>query len=284
MSPTRFVIPHLDDVGCAGGSITAFDEVTRVGLVTSGSVIVPSPLFGEVAALVARRPDLDVGVHLVLTSESATSRWGPLTGEPGLTDADGCMWQTIAEARRNAPVESVERELRAQIEVARAAGIAVTHLDHHMGVAAAPEYVEATADLAIEYGLPMLLPADIDRYYRDLRLRDAVAGPALEARSRLERHGLVLSDRFAIGYNRQDEKCRAVYQRLIAEAEEGVTYLSLHCSAPGDIEEVHPRSAAWRVAEYELFRNPEFVEWVARSDVEVRGIRDLDRRPATGDR
>lgn len=45
-------------------------------------VIVPAPKFYEVAALLRENPDLDVGVHLCLTSEWDNYKWGPLTKCP----------------------------------------------------------------------------------------------------------------------------------------------------------------------------------------------------------
>jgi predicted glycoside hydrolase/deacetylase ChbG (UPF0249 family) len=245
--------------------------------VTSGSVIVPSPLFGEVAALRQRRPELEVGVHLTLTSESPTHRWEPLTDGAGLHDDDGFLWPSVADARRHATPEAVVEEIRAQLDTARRAGISIGHIDHHMGVAAAPEFVEHTAGVAIEYGIPMLLPDDIGRYYGALRVHDADPVPAWRVRRRLEEHGLLVGGEFAIGYIHQHQDCRTVYERLIGGARPGVTYLSLHCSAPGDIEDVHPTSARWRIAEYELFGSPEFAEWLGRSGVTLTAVRDLNR-------
>ncbi len=270
------IIPHLDDVGCCRGSITAFDQLTRSGLVTSGSVMVPSPLFGEVVRLVESRPDLDTGVHLTLTSESASFRWGPVsqgshTAE--LTEAAGFFWPTTEAVRLQAGSRAVEAELRAQVETALGAGIPVSHLDHHMGAAVAPEFVEVTARLAREYRLPMLLPADVGGYYADLHVGEA--DPALlgALRRQLAGEGLLIADDFRIGYVHQSEPCREVYERLILDAGPGVTFLSLHCSAPGDVEMVHPASAPWRIAEYKLFGDPEFAGWVNRQGIEIRDTR-----------
>ena len=47
---------------------------------------------------------------------------------------------------------------------------------------------------------------------------------------------------------------------MIDDAPPGVTYLSLHCSAPGEVERLHPNDAAWRIAEYELFQEPGFLD------------------------
>ena len=45
---------------------------------------------------------------------------------------------------------------------------------------------------------------------------------------------------------------------------------------------MHPGDAAWRIAEYELFREPGFLAWVADQGVERIGFRAIrDRYRAT---
>jgi hypothetical protein len=54
-----------------------------------------------------------------------------------------------------------------------------------------------------------------------------------------------------------------------------VTFLSLHCSTPGEVERLHPNDAHWRIAEYELFDAPGFVEWARTQDVHLIGFRAI---------
>lgn len=278
---TRVLIPHLDDVGCARGSIAAFDELTQRGLVTSGSVIVPTKHFPDVVELVRRRPDLDVGVHLALTSESVSHRWSPLTDGAGLRDGSGYMWARTSQLRDEASPLVVAAELRAQVDTALAAGLRISHLDHHMGASLAPEYLEVTVELAEHYGIPVLLPGDLESYYADVGI-DAAAPGVREVRADLAAKDLLVADHFSMGYNERHRPCREVYEELIADAPPGVTYLSLHCSVPGDIAEVHPGSAGWRVAEYELFRDPAFIAWVETWDGEIATTRTSGKRRSTG--
>ncbi|TCA09231.1 MULTISPECIES: ChbG/HpnK family deacetylase [Rhizobium] len=144
-SISRFVVVHEDDVGVSHGANTAFLELTRLGLCTAGSVMVPCPWFPEIAAIARDNPelDLDLGVHLTLNSDMKPYRWRPVTGvsDKGLTDPDGYFWAEVTDVRSNADPAAVERELRAQIDAALAAGIDVTHLDCHMGTAMMPEFV-----------------------------------------------------------------------------------------------------------------------------------------------
>ena len=164
---TRVVIPHLDDVAVGHGANRAFVELAGKGFVTTGSVMVPCPWFPEIVALAKEQPELDLGVHLTLTSESRSCRWRPISTTArvsGLIDPDGFMWPDVPALRRHAHKGAVEAECRAQIEAALAAGLDVTHLDTHMGAAAAPEFAEIYVALGREYRLPVLLPRDVASY------------------------------------------------------------------------------------------------------------------------
>ncbi len=272
----RELIVHVDDVASAHGANVAIEQLAAVVVEVSGSVIVPSPWFPEAAAMARRRPDLDLGVHLALTSESVAFRWRPLSTTSvasGLFDTDGYLWSTTTELRRHAHPEAVATELRAQVARAVDAGIEVTHLDHHMGAALAPEFVADTVDLAIAHGLPMLFPVAMERYCDDVDLEDVDIERVLEARRRLAAADLAVGDRFEMGLSHQGSPVRSSFERLISEAEDGTTFLSLHCAAPGDISAVHPNDADWRIAEYDLFMDPDFVAWIRDQPIELIGFR-----------
>jgi predicted glycoside hydrolase/deacetylase ChbG (UPF0249 family) len=115
-------------------------------------------------------PGLDVGVHLTLTSEWETIKWGPLTHAPSLADPNGHFFPTTSQRKdfpphtgfiqANPKIEEVERELRAQIERARDAIPQVSHLSSHMGTpTCTPELRALVARLSREYKLPIETPA-----------------------------------------------------------------------------------------------------------------------------
>jgi hypothetical protein len=239
--------------------------------------MVPPAWFPDAAARARRSPDVDLGVHLTLTSESSAFRWSALcTDDPasGLLDPDGYLWPTVPEVRAHATPEAVEAELVAQIQRAIDHGIDVTHLDHHMGCAIAPEFVDVTESIARRFELPVLFPADIDGYLAVLKMGDVDPQPLLDARARLARDGFAVGDRFLMGLTYMDEPDAGVtMRRLFDDLEPGTTYLSLHCTAPGEIDAVHPKDAHWRTAEFDLYRDPEFATWVRGRDIELAGMR-----------
>jgi len=128
--------------------------------VTSASIIVPGPWLTEVAAYAKAHPDADLGLHLALTSEWKTYRWGSVESKdkvPSLSDPSGYLWPETLPAVRNLKPEEAEREIRAQVERAIGLGIHPTHLDSHMGVLfSTPELFAMYVKVAHEYKLPFL--------------------------------------------------------------------------------------------------------------------------------
>jgi len=274
----RTVVIHEDDIGMSHGSILAFRELSAMGVCSSGSVMVPCPWFPEAAEMAAADAGLDVGVHLTLNSEKKPCRWRPLTAPSrtaGLTDEAGYFWADVPSLRRNAVPEAVEAELRAQIDAALAAGIDVTHLDDHMGAVMAPEFIDIYHRLGRDYGLPILLVKDLERFNpmtyagpTDTSAYDRVVTQAAGEGDPI--FDLVLET----PWNRQTDAASA-YRTMFADIPEGLTYLALHFNAPGDFEAIEPELAHIRTEEYAFFRSGQVRPLLERHDIEVIGMRRI---------
>jgi predicted glycoside hydrolase/deacetylase ChbG (UPF0249 family) len=129
-------------------------------------VMVPCPWFNEAVEMLKETPELDVGVHLTLTSEWEFYKWGPLTQSPSLVDEQGHFFPTTSQRRDFPPntgflqakpkIEEVEKELRAQIELAKEKIANVSHLTCHMGTPySTPELRAVVNKLSREYRLPV---------------------------------------------------------------------------------------------------------------------------------
>ena len=106
-------------------------------------------------------PTEDVGLHLTLTSEWKTYRWGPVSDPEevsGLIDPDGKMWHEVIQVVQHATAEEVEKEIRAQIEKAITMGYKPDHLDTHMGTLyGSHEFTAAYLKVAEEYNIPAMV-------------------------------------------------------------------------------------------------------------------------------
>ncbi|HUP50477.1 MAG TPA: ChbG/HpnK family deacetylase, partial [Thermoanaerobaculia bacterium] len=97
----KLLIVHADDLGMAHSVNAASFRALETGLVNSASIMVPCPWLPEVAAYARRNPGADLGIHLTLTSEWTSFRWGPLLGAnrvPSLLDGSGYLYLTESEA------------------------------------------------------------------------------------------------------------------------------------------------------------------------------------------
>jgi predicted glycoside hydrolase/deacetylase ChbG (UPF0249 family) len=273
----RVAIFHADDVGMNHGANLAFQELSRLGAINCGAVMVPCPWFYEAAEMVAADRDLELGVHLTLTSEWQTYRWRPISTKSrnsGLMDEDGYFWRRLPMLSTHVVLEAAETEMRAQIERAISTGIDVTHLDTHMGVAILPQLVDIYIRLGREYKLPVLLPKHLSDYTSVLEF----SGVQLEGYNRilaqLEAEGWPLVDSFRMTPWVPSSETDQAYRKLVAELLPGLTLIALHPNKTGDIETIIPAKAHFRTDEYRLLSDPHF-----RQFVEEQGIRTIGFRP-----
>ena len=276
-SESRVAILHADDVGMCHGANRAFEELSRLGAITCGAVMVPCPWFLEAAELTVRNPQLDLGVHLTLTSEWATYRWAPISTvsrSSGLIDENGYFWRRIPMLAPKVVPEAAEAEMRAQIERALAAGIDVTHLDTHMGAAILPQLLEIYLRLGREYLLPVLFPRNLRDYTSVLDFEGISLEGYFEALKKVEGEGRPLVDHFRMSPWAPKADTDRVYRELIAELPAGLTMIALHPTQSGEIESIVPAKAPFRTEEYRLLKDPDFQKFVA-----AQGIRPIGFRP-----
>ena len=132
----KLVILHADDLAVAHSEDVASFAALDKGAVSSASVMIPCPWLTEVADYAKAHPDADLGLHLTLTSECKTYRWGSVSSSnqvPSLLNPTGTFYPTTEAAAAHDKPDEAEREIRAQIERSLAVGIKPTHLDSHMG-------------------------------------------------------------------------------------------------------------------------------------------------------
>ncbi len=158
-----------DDIGSSHAANVACIRSFREGIVRTVEVMVPSPWFPEAVKMINENPGLDVGVHLTLTSEWDSVKWGPLTHAPSLVDENGYFYPMTSQRGDFPPntgflqaepkLDEVEKELRAQIELAKKRIPNVTHLTSHMGTASCTPPLKAIVKkLAREYELRIGAP------------------------------------------------------------------------------------------------------------------------------
>jgi chitin disaccharide deacetylase len=248
----KLLILHADDLGAAHSvDAASFDALDR-GAISSASIMMPTPWVTEVAAYARAHPSADLGLHLTLTSEWETYRWGsvsPADKIPSLLDSAGTFPnEEKLVAAKAKPVE-VEREIRAQIDRALELGIHPTHLDSHMGsLFTTPELIATYVKIAHDYRLPFL----------------AVKGSALAApQAGLTNRDILLDAVIIASPEVPRDQWKEFYLKSIAGLKPGLTEMIVHLGHDdSELQAVtvnhEPYGSAWRQRDYDVVTSGEF--------------------------
>lgn len=164
-NPPRLIV-RGDDMGFSHSANEALMKSYKEGIETSIEVIVPSPWFPEAVKLLQKNKNVDVGLHFTITSEWDNIKWRPLTDCPGLRNQDGYFYPMIFP-NKNYPKQAImdnpwkpadyEKELRAQIEMAKKYIPRLSHISGHMASTGfTPEAKSLAKKIAAEYQLEVV--------------------------------------------------------------------------------------------------------------------------------
>lgn len=275
----RVIIIHTDDIGMCQASVDAFAEMVDFGLISSGAVMVPCPWFLEAANFAVSHPEADLGAHLTLTSEWQTYRWGPISTrdpETGLMDEQGFFHRRSEGVWEHAGPEAVQVELEAQVTRALAEGINLTHIDTHMGSVAHPKFISTYVQLAMKFGLPLMIPRmDVPTIMAQQRVDEATAQLLAGTLQSLEEMGLPLLDGISgLELEHAENRFDQAKEALLA-LKPGVTHFIIHPSK--DTPELRQITTSWdcRVADYKTFTSETTRDFIKNEGIQVIGYRAL---------
>jgi len=160
------LIVRGDDMGSSRSANIASIETYVNGIETSIELMVVTPWFPEAVQMLRKYTGIDVGLHLVITSEWDGIKWRPLTNAPSLTDSNGYFlpmmgpnknYPGLAITENQWKLEEIEQEFQAQIEFALKHVPQISHLSGHMGSTGFhPDVAEMVERLSQEYDLPVM--------------------------------------------------------------------------------------------------------------------------------
>ncbi len=169
------LIVRADDMGSFRAANIACMKGVTDGIITDIEVMAVTSWFPEAARLLRENPGVDVGLHMTFTSEWDNVKWRPLTHCPSLCDENGYFlpmmspnkaYPGLAIMENKIDLGELEREARAQIELALKNIPQISHVTGHMGATGfSAEVIELMMKLGEEYDLPMVcVPGASERY------------------------------------------------------------------------------------------------------------------------
>jgi predicted glycoside hydrolase/deacetylase ChbG (UPF0249 family) len=266
----KLLILHADDLGVAHSENAASFDALEKGGINSASIMMTTPWVTETAEYQKRNPNADFGLHLVMTSEWETYRWGgvaPNDKTKSLHDPDGTMPREVRTVATRAKIDEAERELRAQIDRAYAMGLKPTHVDSHMGALfSTPELFATYVKVARSYKLPFL--AFI-----------GAMNPA--ARAALQPGDIFPDTVFDVG-NTPKENWKQFYLDAIKNVKPGLTEILFHLGHDdAELKAItvnhEPYGAAWRQRDYDVVTSPEFKQALVDNKIVLVTWREIQK-------
>jgi len=261
----KLLILHADDLGAAHSVNAASFDALDKGAISSASVMIPTPWISEVAEYARAHPDADLGIHLTITSEWDTYRWGSVLSKekvPSLLDSAGTLARDGDVVEKSAKRSEIESELRAQLDRARTLGIRATHADSHMAVLFMNDDLFGIyARVARDNRIPFMTQT------RDPRLLpgEAAVDTIIQAFPEIT-----------------PDKWKQFYLDAIAKLKSGVSEIIVHLGHDdAELKAVmvnhEPWGAAWRQRDYEVVMSPEFKKALQDNKVILVTWRDLQK-------
>lgn len=273
-SDAKLLIVHTDDIGVAHSVNRASIDALETGLVNSGSIMVPCPWFPEIAAYVREHPEVDLGLHLTLTSEWKHYRWQGVLPRPqssSLLNEQGFQYESVEQVVANADPAEVEQEIRAQVERAIAFGIQPTHLDSHMGsLFTTPEIFEAYLRVGRDFNIPVMLP------------KEALEVQAPHLMALVQPEDIMIDRIVMVSPAVAEDEWDAYYTEVVENLQPGVTEIIIHVGYDdAELQAVmvdHPDyGSAWRQRDFDFFTSDTFRSLLKEHDIQLITWREIGK-------
>ncbi len=276
----KVLMVHADDIGMSHSVNVASIEAFKKGMVTSGSIMVPCPWFPEIAAYAKEHPELDLGLHLTLTSEWKYLRWRPVASPEkvkGLLDPEGFMWRSERDTAKNATPQEIETEIRAQIERALAFGIKPTHLDTHMGTLyTRKDFFDVYTKLGKEYGIPVMVMRPT---LEAIQYGKMTGSPITEdVLKKVEADGFAMLDYLVTGVpGKTPAERKEAYKTFLRNLKPGVTMLIVHLGM--NDPELKATTGSWeqRYGDFLAFTDPEIEALIKELGIKLTTWREMGK-------
>lgn len=270
----KLLIIHSDDVGVAHSENLGTLLAMKSGAVNSASIMMPCPWVPEIATYIKNNKNADFGLHLTLTSEWETMKWSPVASKDkvkSLINDEGFFYDNCTDFQKNANLNEVETELRAQIEQAKTMGIDPSHLDTHMGCLI---YSQELLNLYLKLGEEYKIPALIDRESYDKATQ--------ETRDLIKNKSLILEKIITAFPSDFDSGMAKYYEKVLTNLSSGVQILLIH-TAFDDAEMQaltinHPEwGSKWRQEDFDFFTSEKCQQLIENENIKLVTWREIQK-------
>jgi predicted glycoside hydrolase/deacetylase ChbG (UPF0249 family) len=278
----KVIMLHADDIGMCPEANTAAINYLKTKKIQSAAIMMPCQYAPEMIEWAKKNPKEDIGLHLTLTSEWKTYRWGPVSKKetvPGLLDQDEKLWRDVPGVVTHASAGEVEREIRAQIEKSIQMGYRPDHIDTHMGTLYAhADYIKAFFKVAEEYNIPanVIDVSDPEVLEGFRKMGYPITDDVVKL---FESYSLPKLDFFssAPNGNTYEEKVEN-FKKLIQSLKPGLTEIIFHPSVETENLKTITNSWQQRVWEAKMFSDPQLTDFFKKEGIVFTNWNEIMKR------
>lgn len=293
---SKYLIINADDFGmCRGANLAVMDLLKDPkSALTSSTIMAPCAWAPEACKFASENPELAIGVHWTFTSEWSKYRWTPVgtNNTDSMRDEHGFFYHESDDFEKNADIDEVEAECRAQIEWLKRLGLNPSHVDNHMGSiygieTGRFELLNVAFDVASDYGLPFRFPRTFTEDQFGNTMLDIKVDPELikglfgNIVAYADAQEVVIPDYLMPtewggpqdkSYENFKEYVYDFYKKL---PDEGVIETYMHPSIETD--DLKGTTGLWqrRVWEYQILKDPQTREYIESLGFKLINYRDL---------
>jgi predicted glycoside hydrolase/deacetylase ChbG (UPF0249 family) len=286
VTPKKSLIVQANDLGIAKSIDDASIDLLNKSHVSSLSIIVVAPRFKELAEFARNNPQYDYGVRLTVSSAGHIGDMGrfrpvlPPSEVPSIVDEQGYLYFDTSFLKHYNLAE-VEKELQAQIDAAKEAGLKVSHLSVRGGdLYRNIELVDLLAKLSIANKTPIAVPnlENFDQFSCFEQTKELI--PQLKERL-ASLHFSTLAKWDIQNFNISPEYKKDYFSNLIKTLPLGVSLIEIRPSFnDNSLLAAYKRSDGstdlqHRFADYEAFSGNEIGQLLSAPDLQLIGWQDF---------
>jgi len=269
-----------DDFGLSIPVNEAVSQAHQKGILTSTSMMVAAPEVEDAVARAKQLPDLNVGLHLVLSNGRSCL---PASDIPDLVNADGEFSNKLVSSGIkmffNASVkQQVKDEIRAQFEAFKATGLNLDHVNAHNHMHLHPTIFDAIIEIGKDYGMDAVrvpeekplralmdgLKEKITRYACWLLLKPFTS----RMKKRLVENNITFNTSI-FGFHHTGHMNLDTLVRILPNLEDGLSEIYLH-PATGSWDNIDPAAKDYEFeAEYKALIHPRIKRIIEKFSIEL---------------
>ena len=271
-SNDKLLIIHADDLGLSNSVNQTSLESLLKNTVTSASVIMNTEKVQEVADFSKNNPEIDMGVHLTVTSEWKIHKWGGVLPDkdiPSLLNNKNHFYWNKRKFTKYTDIDQLYNELQAQVDLAISMGINISHIDSHEGALFFdPDVFKTYLKIAENNNLLAFVPIQASVHF--------------DKNFPKPKHAIIVDQFFMAEAGIKPDEMEQYYLNILDNLKPGLSEIIVHFGLDNDkMKEITTEKidygSKWREIDYQVFNSEKFINSIKKNNIKLVNYRDLTK-------